>query len=103
MTSIDRTTFGWVCLVVVLIGLGFRAGALLRIQKRFPDLWNELGQPSLIDIGIFDATSRRVSWYLLTGQWIRSGDVLLILFGTLFLTVFIVILALLYFQFQLGY
>jgi hypothetical protein len=103
MTPIDQTSFGLICLFVVLIGLGIRAMALLRIQKKFPALWNRLGQPSLIDIGMFDAPSRRVSWYLLTGQWIRSGDVLLILLGTLIVSAFIVLLVLFYFQYQQGY
>jgi hypothetical protein len=103
MTPIDQTSFGIICLLVVLIGLGFRAIALLRIQKKFPALWNRLGQPSLMDIGMFDAPSRRDSWYLLTGQWIRSGDAMLILLGTLIVSVFVVLLVLFYFQYQQGH
>jgi len=88
---------------MLALALVFRALMIARIRTAHETTWRELGCPDSLELGMWEKSSRKTTWYLWTGKWTSSRDFVLIFIGIANVAVAIAAIFLLYVQLTRGF
>jgi hypothetical protein len=71
----------FVCSALIL-----RACVIHRLKTRHTLQWRQLGEPSLIDLGIFEPASRAATIYFVSFRWVKLRDPILLILAILYVS-----------------